>query len=586
MMRHCFLLHLLAVLGAMVGGAGAAKGAGTTPQPTGEHFAGFLGKAYNEPDFRRIKRVLEPEARLDEYFDDGVGHGLDWSGVWEGYIVAPATGRLSLHLEAWKPTVLDMWDRGSVRADGSSNAPARQTLTLSVTRGEALPFKISYAHAHGGRGGWKVTWSIDDGTPEPIPESALFFDERVANNYHWKPDPDRAAVDWARFATVEKHDVVVFHEPGRAAGWPANQGFYAWGDEILQTYDKGYSLDRNLNHSIDPTRPGDDCQARSRDGGETWNEEPSVEERPAPGESSFPPAGLGFDDPGFALKTYHDHFWFSLNRGQTWRGPYRWPDLGMGPYTNRTDYIRLGRRSALFGFSAEDPGIESQHNDRCFFVRAGDNGHEMHVLGWLTPSDDLARAVMPSSVRLGDGHFLTAVRRKLEESFPDAPPIARNWIELFESTDGAETWRSLGEVAETDNGRQNGNPPSLVPLGGKRLAVIYGYRGVPETIRARLSEDLGRTWSPEILLRRDSTSWDMGYVRSAVRADGKVVSIYYLPTKKRPELHFEATIWDPGTYQAPGHMNSADSWRKDFPIVRGRDGARPPSRGPGPRHLH
>lgn len=546
-----FWTVILPGLPVVFGSFAVAPVAGAAAQPGTVRHAGVIAKVYNEPDFRRIKRVLEPQAGLEAYFDDGIGHGRDWSGVWEGYLVAPSTGVLSLHLEARKPTSLDLADRGAIKVDGTSTRAARATIRLDVHEGEALPFKLTYAHAGGGRGGWKVTWSRDGGAPESIPASALFFDDHLAAAYHWTPDPDPATIDFSRFATVAKRDVIVFHEPGRAAAWPANQGFFAWGDELLQPYAKGYHLDRGLNHSIDPTRPAERRQARSLDGGETWVEEAFVEERPAPDERGFPPADLDFDHPDFALKTNHDRFWFTLDRGRTWRGPYHWPDFGAGELTSRTDTVVLGGGSALLGFSAEDPTLQTGHPDRTFFVRARENGRRLEMRGWLTPPEDLARAVMPSTIRLGDRRFLTAVRRKIEERFEDAPPIARNWIELFASTDGAASWRSLGEVAVTDNGRQNGNPPSLVHLGGEAIAVIYGYRGIPYSIRARISHDLGSTWSEEILLRRDSTSWDMGYVRSAVRSDGQVVSIYYLPTRERPELHFEATIWDPRSYRPP-----------------------------------
>jgi hypothetical protein len=31
---------------------------------------------------------------------------------------------------------------------------------------------------------------------------------------------------------VPRH-VMIYHEPGRFAGWPANHGIWSWGDEIL-----------------------------------------------------------------------------------------------------------------------------------------------------------------------------------------------------------------------------------------------------------------------------------------------------------------------------------------------------------------
>jgi hypothetical protein len=47
------------------------------------------------------------------------------------------------------------------------------------------------------------------------------------------------------------------------------------------------------------------------------------------------------------------------------------------------------------------------------------------------------------------------------------------------------------------------------------------------------------------MLSNDVVDFDSGYVRSALRSDGRIVSIYYLKTRDRIELHFEATIWNP-----------------------------------------
>jgi hypothetical protein len=492
---------------------------------------------------------MEPDFALSASFDDSIGHGLDWSAVWEGYIKAPQSGAFRLHLSAWKPTGLELFDRGAVRA-GEAGVILMCEIAIDAEPGEAVPFRIDYSHAGGGAGGFEIKWSRAGSAPETIPADALFFDTRLAKSYRWKPDPDPAGVDWSRFANVDKEQVIVFYEEGRATGSPANNAFATWGDEILLTFAKGHALDRGQNHSIDPARKSEQRQLRSRDGGLTWTEEPFDPKR-AGNKSGGMPESMDFDSPGFAMRAYHHRFFFSTDRGHSWHGPFEWPDFGVGQLTSRTDWTQIGGGRALIGLSVAGEGTRSKHDDRTFFVE-GAAGKPLRIVGWLTPPEDEARDVMPDTVHISGDHFLTAVRRKSEE-WPDddSPPISRNWIELYESTNGARSWRSLGEIAETDNGRQNGNPPSLVHLGGDSIAAIYGYRGIPYTIRARVSRDIGRTWGPEILLNHESTSWDMGYVRSAMRTDGRVVSIYYLPTEARPELHFEATIWDPRSIKLP-----------------------------------
>ena len=65
-----------------------------------------------------------------------------------------------------------------------------------------------------------------------------------------------------------KH-VEVFNQPGRFAGWPANNGIWNWGDEIVVSFTVGYHKDKS-GHTIDPDRPSGPQQARSLDGGMTW----------------------------------------------------------------------------------------------------------------------------------------------------------------------------------------------------------------------------------------------------------------------------------------------------------------------------
>jgi hypothetical protein len=49
------------------------------------------------------------------------------------------------------------------------------------------------------------------------------------------------------------------------------------------------------------------------------------------------------------------------------------------------------------------------------------------------------------------------------------------------------------------------------------------------------------------VLRDDGGGRDLGYVRSVVRRDGKVVAVYYYHDRSGPTRYLAATIWDPGT---------------------------------------
>jgi len=92
-----------------------------------------------------------------------------------------------------------------------------------------------------------------------------------------------------------------------------------------------------------------------------------------------------------------------------------------------------------------------------------------------------------------------------------------------------------------------GNPPCLVRLVDGRLCLTYGYRARPFAIHARLSSDQGKTWTNPFVLRGDGGSQDIGYPRSVVRSDGKVVTVYAFHDRAGSVRDIEATIWDPGS---------------------------------------
>ena len=139
------------------------------------------------------------------------------------------------------------------------------------------------------------------------------------------------------------------------------------------------------------------------------------------------------------------------------------------------------------------------------------------------------------------------------QSFVNPPPDAP--VGLFRSGRF-----SANERLEQDYGRLErtglalpfpGQPlqgfSGIKTLGDGRICLIFGYRAEPYSIRAKLSDDNGRTWSDDIILRDDGGDHDIGYPRVVQRPDGKVVIVYYFHDRVTgPERYIAATIWDPG----------------------------------------
>src|SRR6266478_10034767 len=78
---------------------------------------------------------------------------------------------------------------------------------------------------------------------------------------------------------VALEHVMVYHQPGRFGGWPANHGIWAWGNEILVGFSIGYHKDLGAErHNIDRDKPEEHVLARSKDGGKTWSIEHPAEQ--------------------------------------------------------------------------------------------------------------------------------------------------------------------------------------------------------------------------------------------------------------------------------------------------------------------
>jgi hypothetical protein len=325
-----------------------------------------------------------------------------------------------------------------------------------------------------------------------------------------------------------KH-TIVYKEPGRFCGWPANNGIWNWGNEIVVGFHLGYYKEKERGHSIDRDKPRSRALARSFDGGESW----TLEIPQALNSDNEPvqcPGGIDFTHPDSAMTCRGGKFWVSDDRCKTWQGPYELPDFGQIGIMARTDYIINGKNDCLVFLTATK---KNGKEGRPFCTRTIDGGQTLKFVSWIAP-EPTGFSIMPSTVRVSDNQLISAIRRK--ES-------GLGFIEIYASANNGKTWGILSRPAST--GRSNGNPPSMVRLKDGRIALTYGYRSEPQGIRARISPNNGRNWSQEIILRDDGRTWDIGYPQTIQRPDGKLVTIYYYTTEKYPEQHIAATIWDP-----------------------------------------
>jgi len=362
--------------------------------------------------------------------------------------------------------------------------------------------------------------------------------------------------------------VTVYRKEGRFAGWPANHGIWSWGDEIVVGFIVGHSMRTEGFHACDGTRPFVPMQARSLDGGETWqvrdmplrtpgNRGISADEHVSydlsakqaieQGMENVPtacPGGIDFTHPNFALMCARtglgagtvSWFYVSYDRCKSWEGPYSLPMFDLPGIEARTDYLVSGPdECTLFLTAAKASGDEG---GGVFCMRTTDAGKTFQFVSWVTRTDE-GFAIMPSSVRLSESRILTAVRCREPGEFTEA----QSWIDLYGTDDNGQTWDHVCQPVP-DTGR-GGNPPALLKLRDGRLCLVYGYRDEPYGMRARISTDKGESWSDEIVLRRDGGSHDLGYPRAVQRSDGMVIAVYYYNQEPKGERYIAATLWKP-----------------------------------------
>ncbi len=358
--------------------------------------------------------------------------------------------------------------------------------------------------------------------------------------------------------------VTVFYDATLFAGWPFNGGFWQFADgELLVGFMRGacdYQSPRCTWHNLIGNGKTDHVLMRSTDGGRTWPMEsmtpyavqPAFKEQlaafkpPATKPAAIDPRQDGFCMmAGFAVppreRAHKGYVQISQDRGRTWG------HLAMLPYGKnsaplftfvgaRPTYVVRPDGVLLLITTIDYTGFES-HAAHPFVLASSDGGVSWEMLSEVNMTPSFPMGIMGYPMLCEDGTILLAVRREYT--------MSGAFTQVYASEDGGHSWGLRSRVNDW------GSPADLNLLPDGRIVCTYGYRIAPFGIRARISDDQGRTWGREIILRDDGGSNDLGYPRSVVRKDGAIVTTYYFNSRNDPiqfdggVRHIAATIWAP-----------------------------------------
>ena len=282
---------------------------------------------------------------------------------------------------------------------------------------------------------------------------------------------------------------------------------------------------------------------RSKDGGKTWTKNPELMfAHPLGG--SQDPCMVQLKDGSIVCASYgwalippegvekltktgkHPPFAFlggfivrSDDGGKTWKGPFIPPPM---PGTKAQDALRnpvpVFNRGAMMQRADGTLYWAVAVNDSTLnpvttvhLMTSSDRG-ETWKYGCPIAADDKITMNETSLIETKKGDILAFIRTA---NYDDHLAFAR-------STDGGKSFK-------WEDGKIVGHPYTALRLKDGRIFLIYGYRHQPFGIRAKLLNpdctDIAE--APELVIRDDGGSGDLGYPWAALLPDGKILVAYY-----------------------------------------------------------
>jgi len=292
---------------------------------------------------------------------------------------------------------------------------------------------------------------------------------------------------------------------------------------------------------------------RSRDNGETWTKQPDLIYAHPEGGSQDPCmvqlrdgsivcASYGWylvpetatDRPKNGFAFMGGYVVRSTDGGRSWQGPYLPP-----PVPGRDMKDPFGQPIPAYNRGAMCQGADGRLYWVVAYAQAKPLPTDLHLMisadGGVTwkyscpvASDERIEFNETSLYQTPKGDLVAFIRTA---RFNDHTVVAR-------STDGGRSFQKW-----QDAGFQ-GHPHHALRLPDNRVWLVYGYRHQPYGIRARVldAECTNFATAPEIVLREDGGSSDLGYPWSALLPGGRILTVYYYNTEHDKTRYIAGTI--------------------------------------------
>jgi hypothetical protein len=365
---------------------------------------------------------------------------------------------------------------------------------------------------------------------------------------------------------------VIYRNDGEFCAWPYAMGFFETSSSLILNFQRAkanYADVASLDHDVIARNGATLVSARSFDRGESWNREPLQEhsgnnlgQHDGIGESILDLGALDFTNrdtliwslsSGAGTSNGRPFVRISRDAGRNWSRAYRVPLNGLNSASaNASQMVRSDGRSMLMLTQVSQDGwtrrpmaflstVDQSTWQFLSFVTRIDDPFGAADGDWAKLASSTStgghRWFQPRTVELRSGRILCTLQCQRS-------PRGDMWSELYYSDDGGGTWGFRSRINDF------GAPTSLVTMKDGRLVAVYGYRLPPYGIRAAVSEDEGETWNPEIILRDDGGSWDLGDPQAIESTRGKVMAAYYFNGKDGIQAdggvrHIARTIFKP-----------------------------------------